>query len=334
MPGVIGLDIGGVNTKAVWRDGDATRTVLRPYDVVRDREALAAVVRDVVAELAGEPPDLVALTMTAELSDEFRTKREGVGFVLDAVEAAVPGRVLAFTTAGELVSLAEARTRPLDVAAANWVAERPRGRRAASGRADARRGQHDRRRDPDRGRPRRGRRAHRPRPAAGGRARLHGRAAHEPRDDRSARPGPRALVPGRVGAVRDQRGRAPDPRAPGARGLHVPDARRASGERRVRARARRAARLRRHGAARARRDRDDRRLSPRRAGPPDRGRGAAGQHGRAAGRAARRGGVPRPRGGGAPRPSRARAAVERGATRRGARGSARRARGRALGASC
>jgi len=122
MPGVIGLDIGGVNTKAVWRDGDSVRTVLRPYDVVREREALTTVVRDVVVALAGEPADLIALTMTAELSDEFRTKREGVGFVLDAVEAAVPGRVLAFTTAGELVSLAEARARPLDVAAANWVA--------------------------------------------------------------------------------------------------------------------------------------------------------------------------------------------------------------------
>jgi probable H4MPT-linked C1 transfer pathway protein len=123
MRGVIGLDVGGVNTKAVWRDGDALRTVLRPYDVVRDREALTTVVRDVVTELAGEPAELVALTMTAELSDEFRTKREGVGFVLDAVEAAVGGRVpvLALTTAGELVSPAEARARPLDVAAANWM---------------------------------------------------------------------------------------------------------------------------------------------------------------------------------------------------------------------
>jgi probable H4MPT-linked C1 transfer pathway protein len=66
----------------------------------------------------------VALTMTAELSDEFRTKREGVAFVLDAVEAAVGGRarLLTLTTAGELVSPAEARARPLDVAAANWVA--------------------------------------------------------------------------------------------------------------------------------------------------------------------------------------------------------------------
>jgi (4-(4-[2-(gamma-L-glutamylamino)ethyl]phenoxymethyl)furan-2-yl)methanamine synthase len=42
--------------------------------------------------------------------------------VLDAVEAALPGRVLALTTAGELVSPCEARARPLDVAAANWVA--------------------------------------------------------------------------------------------------------------------------------------------------------------------------------------------------------------------
>ena len=98
------------------------RTVLRPYDVVRDRRALTSVVRAVVAELAPEPPELVALTMTAELSDAFRNKREGVNFVLDAVEAAVPGRLLAFTTSGELVSLAEARSRPLDVAAANWMA--------------------------------------------------------------------------------------------------------------------------------------------------------------------------------------------------------------------
>ena len=143
--------------------------------------------RDVVAELAGEPPELVALTMTAELSDEFRTKREGVGFVLDAVEAAVPGRVLVFTTAGELVSLAEARARPLDVAAANWVASAlavgalhpdallldvgsttadvipiADGRVAAEGRTDLDR-------------------------LLAGELVYTGRAAHEPRGDRSAR---------------------------------------------------------------------------------------------------------------------------------------------------
>jgi hypothetical protein len=122
MLGVIGLDIGGVNLKAVWRDGDALRTVLRPHDVVGDPDVLTGLLRDVVAELQREPAELVAVTMTAELSDAFRTKREGVAVVLDAVEAAVPGPVLALTTAGELVSLSEARARPLDVAAANWVA--------------------------------------------------------------------------------------------------------------------------------------------------------------------------------------------------------------------
>jgi (4-(4-[2-(gamma-L-glutamylamino)ethyl]phenoxymethyl)furan-2-yl)methanamine synthase len=122
MRGVIGLDIGGVNTKAVWRDGGERRAVLRFYDVIRDRGALEAVVREVVAEVRGESAEVVAVTMTAELSDEFRTKREGVGFVLDAVEAAVSGPVVALTTAGEFVGGEEARARPLDVAAANWMA--------------------------------------------------------------------------------------------------------------------------------------------------------------------------------------------------------------------
>lgn len=122
MGAVIGLDIGGANTKAVWRDGDTVRVRSRPFEVWRDRAALATVVRELVDALAGGPVELVALTTTAELSDAFRTKREGVAFVLDAVEAAVAGPVLALTTAGELVDFAEARARPLDVAAANWVA--------------------------------------------------------------------------------------------------------------------------------------------------------------------------------------------------------------------
>ena len=124
MRGVIGLDVGGANTKAVWRDGERRRAVSRPYEVWRDREGLAGVVREVVAAVAEEPPELVALTTTAVLSDAFRTKREGVGVVLDAVEAAIGERVrlLVFTTAGELVSLAAARARPVEVAAANWVA--------------------------------------------------------------------------------------------------------------------------------------------------------------------------------------------------------------------
>jgi (4-(4-[2-(gamma-L-glutamylamino)ethyl]phenoxymethyl)furan-2-yl)methanamine synthase len=123
MGGVIGLDVGGANTKAVWRKGGERRAVSRPFEVWRDRKALAAVLREVVAGVAPEPVDAVGLTTTAELSDAFRTKREGVGFVLDATEAALGGpELLAFTTAGDVVPLAEARERAHEVAAANWLA--------------------------------------------------------------------------------------------------------------------------------------------------------------------------------------------------------------------
>ena len=113
------MDIGGANTKAAWLHGTSLRTVSRPFEVWRDRHALASVLREVAAE-AG-PADAVAITMTAELSDAFRTKRDGVAFVLDAAEHAL-GAPVVLTTAGELVSLDAARARPLDVAAANWVA--------------------------------------------------------------------------------------------------------------------------------------------------------------------------------------------------------------------
>src|SRR5215203_4287388 len=118
----LAVDIGGANTKAAWLEGESLRTVSRPFEVWRDRAALSAVLRNVVAEVAGGPAH-VAITMTAELSDAFRTKREGVAFVLDAAQDALGARPLrVLTVAGELVPVEAARTRPWDVAAANWVA--------------------------------------------------------------------------------------------------------------------------------------------------------------------------------------------------------------------
>jgi probable H4MPT-linked C1 transfer pathway protein len=113
------VDIGGANTKAARLDGVSLRTASRPFEVWRDREALADVLRDVVADVG--PARAVAITMTAELSDAFRTKSEGVAFVLDAAEEAL-GEPRVLTAAGDLVSVGAARARPWDVAAANWVA--------------------------------------------------------------------------------------------------------------------------------------------------------------------------------------------------------------------
>src|ERR1700754_854079 len=109
MPATLAMDIGGANTKAAWRHGAALRTVSRPFEVWRDREALSRVLREVAAE-AG-PADAVAITMTAELSDAFRTKREGVTFVLAAAQDAL-GEFHVLTVSGELVSVTAARARP------------------------------------------------------------------------------------------------------------------------------------------------------------------------------------------------------------------------------
>lgn len=121
---VIGWDVGGANVKAahVTREGGslAVRTASRPFEIWRGKEALPDVLRAIAGELP--PAEATAVTMTAELSDVFRTKREGVGFVLDAVERVSTPAPAVFTTGGEFLDVATARARPLEVAAANWMA--------------------------------------------------------------------------------------------------------------------------------------------------------------------------------------------------------------------
>ena len=117
-PVVIGLDVGGANTKAAVVDGGRrVRIVSEPFEVWRDPEAMSAVIEGVVGRfgLEGAP---VALSTTAELVDVFASKREGVLHVLGAA-----GRGLrVMTTSGELIGLPEARAEPLCCAAANWMA--------------------------------------------------------------------------------------------------------------------------------------------------------------------------------------------------------------------
>jgi (4-(4-[2-(gamma-L-glutamylamino)ethyl]phenoxymethyl)furan-2-yl)methanamine synthase len=119
-PGVIGWDIGGVNTKAVLVPSFACRSI--PFEIQHDPAALESTLRRLADDL-GADGRVHAITMTAELSQTFRTKREGVGVILDAAERAFPGADLrVYTVGGRFVTPAEARSVPLEVAASNWAA--------------------------------------------------------------------------------------------------------------------------------------------------------------------------------------------------------------------
>lgn len=131
MNAMLGWDIGGVNTKAALVvDGRVAAAEGRPFELQRAPASLAAVLQDLAAALTTMVPSVAAgalvphaVTMTAELSQMFRSKREGVGFVLDAVARAFPtADVAVFAVDGRFLSLEAARAQPLAVAAANWVA--------------------------------------------------------------------------------------------------------------------------------------------------------------------------------------------------------------------
>jgi len=124
MTAVVGWDIGGVNTKVARVAGGAVLAVRSlPFELQHDPGALVQVLRRLAAETGASDGDVHAVTMTAELSQMFRTKREGVQFVLDASEAAFPGATIrVFAVDGRFLDVAEAAAAPLLVAAANWAA--------------------------------------------------------------------------------------------------------------------------------------------------------------------------------------------------------------------
>jgi probable H4MPT-linked C1 transfer pathway protein len=127
---LVGLDIGGANTKAAFVGtaggevkGLRTATKYFPF-WKRDTKQLCHMLLTLKLEVAGDAKlDCIGVTMTAELSDAYRTKREGVNHILDCVAnvfADTP--ILVATVDATLESVEAARANPLEVAAANWAA--------------------------------------------------------------------------------------------------------------------------------------------------------------------------------------------------------------------
>ncbi|HVE77889.1 MAG TPA: hydantoinase/oxoprolinase family protein [Gemmatimonadaceae bacterium] len=121
---VVGWDVGGVNVKvARVQDGRVLSAWSEPFELQRAPGRLTGVLAGLARAVGARPGDRHALTMTAELSQMFRTKREGVAFVLDAaVVALAPAPLGVFAVDGRFLAPDEARRQPLAVAAANWAA--------------------------------------------------------------------------------------------------------------------------------------------------------------------------------------------------------------------
>ncbi|MEM2098588.1 MAG: hydantoinase/oxoprolinase family protein [Candidatus Bathyarchaeia archaeon] len=125
----LGLDIGGANTKAAFiktTNGyiHEVKTVVEYFPIWKNPNKLDAVLSELKNRIAGSCGfDIVSVTMTAELSDAYQTKREGVNQILTQVmQVFLDTQLLVLDVNATLKSIAEARAEPLKVAAANWVA--------------------------------------------------------------------------------------------------------------------------------------------------------------------------------------------------------------------
>jgi len=125
----MGLDVGGANTKAAVIDvtpgGIEVKTAREYFPVwTKSRRELPELLFRMRSLLcSGVEPDCVCVTMTAELSDAYETKREGVNHVLSSVEEAFSGiDVYVVNCTAKLLDVDEARRRYMEVAAANWPA--------------------------------------------------------------------------------------------------------------------------------------------------------------------------------------------------------------------
>ena len=102
----LGLDIGGANCKFASSDGDAWSV---PFPLWKDPTGLVELLRAETSKfssshrLAG-----LAVTMTGELADCYRTKSEGVTHILNSVPTHADWEVKIFRTDGRWATLTEA----------------------------------------------------------------------------------------------------------------------------------------------------------------------------------------------------------------------------------
>ncbi len=125
---IIGLDIGGANTKAVFIKTNheslhQIEVLVEYFPIWKYPTELADTLLKIRERLNSANIEGVGVTMTAELSDAYQTKEEGVKKILACVvKVFADTTVLVLDVDATLRSLTEALSQPLKVASANWAA--------------------------------------------------------------------------------------------------------------------------------------------------------------------------------------------------------------------
>ncbi len=117
---IIALDIGGANTKIAVLDGHRIYRNSIYFPFWKRKNEFDKFLFEPFKKIKKE--DIVAVTMTAELSDAYKTKAEGVRHILGCVGDVTDSRVYVLSNNGELLSIKGAKRDPYSVASANWIA--------------------------------------------------------------------------------------------------------------------------------------------------------------------------------------------------------------------
>jgi (4-(4-[2-(gamma-L-glutamylamino)ethyl]phenoxymethyl)furan-2-yl)methanamine synthase len=126
---ILAWDIGGANIKAArlalqGEQAGLVQVVSRPFEIWREKDQLPEALSEIYFQLFSTGmPQALAVTMTAELSDVFATKRDGVTFILESIRSCFPDlAVYVLNLSGQFMPVSEALAHPLDYAATNWLA--------------------------------------------------------------------------------------------------------------------------------------------------------------------------------------------------------------------
>lgn len=123
---MLGMDIGGVSTKvSIFHPSGRLAAHFRlPFAIAQEWSRWVTWFDRWMAScpfLRGQTLTAVVVSVTAELSDAFTSKADGVDQMTRALEALFGTAVRMVTHQGMLVTMAQARHRVWDVAAANWM---------------------------------------------------------------------------------------------------------------------------------------------------------------------------------------------------------------------